>query len=176
MKKFVFSALTLLLFSQPLMAIDLPSPPAGFSWQQIPELKAAFLRPNGWFFKQEQQKGTFAYFITKESIEQGGDFNTGLTINVFRELKESAAEHGQALIEQIATKMHCVNWTQTAGPFQEFGCEAKDSESAMHYLIVANPKTNTLYLFIFESPVSDWNSAWKLGKQIMDNLAIDDDI
>jgi hypothetical protein len=46
----------------------------------------------------------------------------------------------------------------------------------VHNLTVANPKTNTLYLFIFESPVSEWDNAWKLGKQIMDDLAIDDEI
>jgi len=46
----------------------------------------------------------------------------------------------------------------------------------MHYLTVANTQTNTLYFFIFESPVADWDAAWKLGKQIMDNLALDDGI
>jgi hypothetical protein len=176
MKKFLFSAITLLVFVQPLLAIDLPNPPAGFTWQQIPELKAAFLKPNGWFFRQEEQKGTIAYFITKENIEQGSDFSTGLTVNVFRGLKESAVEHGRALIEQIAAKTNGEKWAKTVGPFQEFGCNAQDSESVLRYLTVANPKTNTLYFFIFESPVADWDTAWKLGKQIMDNLAIDDDI
>jgi hypothetical protein len=139
----------------------------------VPELKAAFLRPNGWFFRQEEQKGTQAFFITKENIEGGSDFSTGLTINVFRGLKDSAPERGRALIEQISEKMHAQTFTRTVGPFQEFVCDAKDSESVMHYLAVANPKTNTLYFFIFESPVADWDAAWKLGKPIMDNLALD---
>jgi len=42
--------------------------------------------------------------------------------------------------------------------------------------MVANPKTNTLYLFIFESPETNWDSAWKIGKQILDSLVIDDEI
>jgi hypothetical protein len=46
----------------------------------------------------------------------------------------------------------------------------------MHALTVANSKTNTLYLFMFESPVASWDTAWKLGQQIMDALAIDDEI
>jgi len=37
-------------------------------------------------------------------------------------------------------------------------------------LTVANPKTNTLYLFIFESPIAGWMKAWKIGKQILDTL------
>ncbi len=54
--------------------------------------------------------------------------------------------------------------------------EDASGTAVMQELAVANPKTNTLYLFIFESPESDWNAAWKIGKQIMDNLAIDDEI
>jgi hypothetical protein len=176
MKKLLLCVLAASVFAQPLFAIDLPVPPAGFTWQQIPELKAALLKPDGWFFKQEEKNGTIAYFITKESIEQGGDFSTGLTVNVFRGLKESAVGHGETLIEQIASQMHGEKWARTVGPFQEFGCDAKDSESVLRYLAIANPKTNTLYLFIFESPVPDWDAAWKLGKQIMDNLAIDDGV
>jgi hypothetical protein len=59
---------------QTIAAIDVPSPPPGFTWQEIPELKAAFLKPNGWFFKREEQKGTLAYFITKEDIGKNGQF------------------------------------------------------------------------------------------------------
>jgi hypothetical protein len=176
MKKLLLYVFAATVLSQPLFAIDLPTPPAGFMWQQVPELKAAFLRPDGWFFKQEEQKGTVAYFISKESIEKDGGFNTGLTVNVFRGLKEPAVGHAEAFIGQIASQMHGEKWERTVGPFQEFGCDAADSQSVMRYLAIANPKTNTLYLFIFESPVSDWDSAWKLGKQIMDNLAIDDGV
>ena len=70
--------------------------------------------------------------------------------------------------------------SKEVGPFEEFGCLFKDTDSSgtttSQALMVANPKTNTLYLFIFESPESDWDSAWKIGKQVMDALAIDDDI
>jgi hypothetical protein len=55
---------------QNIAAIDVPPPPPGFTWQEIPELKAAFLKPNGWFFKREEQKATLAYFITKEKHRQ----------------------------------------------------------------------------------------------------------
>ncbi len=56
----------------------------------------------------------------------------------------------------------------------------KDTDSSgtsiSQTLTVANPKTNTLYMFIFESPESEWDAAWKTGKQIMDTVAIDDEI
>jgi hypothetical protein len=89
------------LFAHAVPATDLPAPPPGFTWQEIPELKAALLRPKGWFFKREEVKGTLAYFITRESIENGGEFQTGLTVNVFRHKKENAVETAKYYIDQL---------------------------------------------------------------------------
>lgn len=161
-------------------ATDLPTPPAGFTWQEIPELKAAFLRPKNWFFKREESKDTLAYFITKESVENGGEFQTGLTVNVFRHKKDSALETAKYYIDQLASKKHGDKWARDMGPFKEFGCLTRDTDASgttvMQTLMVANPKTNTLYLFIFESPGTSWDSEWKIGKQITDSLVIDDEI
>ena len=172
--------LVFVLLAQLAYPSDLPSAPAGFTWQEVPELKAAFLKPSGWFFKQEEQKGTLAYFITKEDISKGGEFQTGLSINVFHLKKDPAIDHGKYMIENIARSKHGKMWTQKFGPFVEFGCQVKDTDatrsSVMHVLTVANPKTNTLYFFIFESPETDWDSAWKTGKQIMDVLVLDDEV
>lgn len=174
--------LTLLaaLFAYPGPATDLPAPPAGFAWQEIPELKAAFLRPNGWFFKREEGKGTLAYFITRESIENGGEFQTGLTVNVFLHKKDSAVESARYYVDQLTAKKHGEKWARDVGPFKEFGCLTKDTDASgttvVQTLMVANPKTNTLYLFLFESPQANWDSAWKIGKPIIDSLVIDDKI
>ena len=161
-------------------AIDLPPAPAGFVWQEVPELKAAFLKPSGWFFRQEVQQGTQAYFITKEDISKGGEFKTGLTLNVFHLRSDPAVERGKSMIENVATSKHGETWTQKFGPFIEFGCLVKDTDATgttvMNVLAVANPKTNTLYFFIFESPAADWDKAWKTGKQMMDTLALDDEV
>jgi len=180
MKKLFLLLLFTTLILQTLSAIDLAAPPAGFTWQEIPELKAAFLRPSGWFFKREEQKGTLAYFITKEDIDQNGQFLTGLTINVFHLKKDSAVERGKDLIDDLAATKHGQKWARVFGSFKEFGCDYKDTDASgttvVHNLTVANPKTNTLYLFIFESPEPEWTATWKVGKLIMDNLAIDDEI
>jgi hypothetical protein len=180
MKKLTLFAVMVTFLVQTLLAIDLPKPPSGFTWQEIPELKAAFLKPEGWFFKRETDKGTQAYFITKESINGNGRFDTGLTVNVFRLKNDSATERGKALIDKMASDHNVERWARTVGSFQEFGCLLKDTDASGTIVIlaltVANPKTNTLYLFIFESPESGWDAAWKIGKQVMDTLAIDDDV
>jgi hypothetical protein len=92
-KAFLLGLLFIALFVSAVAAIELPPAPLGFTWQEVRELKAAFLRPNGWFFKSENNKGTLAYFIRKESIENGGEFQTGLTVNVFH-LKKDPGSNG----------------------------------------------------------------------------------
>jgi hypothetical protein len=119
-------------------------------------------------------------FHYKEDLNKNDRFDTGLTVNVFSFKKDSAVDHGKALIDNMASQHHVEMWSRAFGPFQEFGCELKDTDATgtimMHALTIANPKTNKLYLFTFESPASSWDEAWKIGKQIMDSLAIDDDI
>ena len=163
-----------------VLAVDLPPAPDGFTWQEVPEIKAAVLKPQGWFFKREQQKDTLAYFITKENIDQSGEFKTGLTVNVFRKLKKSkATDQAKSMIAHLVDKYHVEPFERKAGSFYELGCELKDTDATgtivMRELAVANEKTNTLYLFVFESPEAEWNTASKVGEQIMDKLALDDE-
>jgi hypothetical protein len=180
MKKLILLSLLSVLFAQTLLAKTLPTPPAGFTWQEIPELKTALLKPDGWFYKREQQKGTLAYFITKENIDNNGRFQTGLTVNVFHLKKDSAVERGKDRIEELAAANHVNMFAQNVGPFRKFGCLTRHTDSSgtlqMVTLAVANSQTNTLYLLIFESPQQDWDAAWERGKYIVDMLTLDEEI
>jgi len=163
-----------------LFATDRPALPPGFSWQEIPEIHSTFLRPNGWFFRQETDKGTRAFFITKEDISGGGSFHTGLTINVFPHLREgSALDQGKALVDKIVAQHPRANhWNRQTGPFEVFGCLVTDTDnsgtSTVMTYVLANPKTNTLYLLIFESPELAWSENSEIGKQIMSTMSLDD--
>jgi len=180
LKKIALLAVVLLLFVQTIDAIELPKPPSGFTWQEVPELKAAFLKPDGWFFKQETKKGTLAYFITQEDLAKTNEFSTGLSLNVIHPKNDSAVERGKDMIDQMAVQHQVKSWSRQFGPFQEFGCELKDTDASgtvvMHALNIANPKTNVLYIFTFESPAANWEAAWKIGQQMMEALALDDEI
>lgn len=43
-------------------------------------------------------------------------------------------------------------------------------------LMVANPKTNTVYWVVFESPEPDWDVAWKTGETIVNSLVLNEGI
>ncbi|MBI4381207.1 MAG: hypothetical protein HY574_08450 [candidate division NC10 bacterium] len=46
----------LILVAVPGAALDLPPAPKGFSWIRLPEIKGDLLAPNGWHFKNEEEK------------------------------------------------------------------------------------------------------------------------
>ena len=161
--------------------MDLPKAPSGFAWKELPEIKAAFLVPAGWHFKREAKGNTLAYFITREKIDELGHFETGLTVNVFRRFSGGpAVSYARTFISGLAAKHSTEAIPLQTGPFEGFGCRYVNVDATgsitIHELMVANPKTNTLYLFIFESPTSQWSAAWKLGEKIINMLGIDDDI
>ena len=170
------------LLARSVLAMDLPAPPGGFDWKEVPEIKAAFLVPKGWHFKRETQADTLALFITQEDISDGGSFATGLTINVFPRSKPgSATEYAQRFIAQMAAEKHADRtWARDAGPLRTFGCLIRDRSKTdtviLHTVMAANPKTGTLYLFIFEAPERTWAAAWAKGETIMDLLAVDDEV
>jgi hypothetical protein len=73
MKKLILLSLSAVLFMQSLLAMPFPTPPAGFTWQEVPELKTAFLKPDGWFYKREEQKGILLISLPKRiSIKMAG--------------------------------------------------------------------------------------------------------
>jgi hypothetical protein len=165
--------------------LDLPVAPRGFRWQEIPEIKGAFLVPQGWYFKTESRGKTFAFFITKEQIRSGGMFKTGLSVNVVRNLSTPVQEYAQAFMEELGRTYPEAVWesfTPSADPFLAWSTTIDDPGKAagypltMYYLIIANPRTNTLYLMWFESPSSVWSQEWLQGERILENFALDDEI
>ncbi len=165
------------LFVQVLFAGDRAAAPEGFTWQEVPELKTAVLKPTGWFYKHEVTHGHPAYYITKESLDNNQEFRTGLTVFVYYK-KKWAAEYAQKVIDKYATRAHAEKWAKDVGSLKEFGVQAKhafaDGNEEDRTLMVANPKTNTVYLIVFESPESDWDAAWKMGATVVDSLVFDD--
>ena len=100
MPRKIFPLAFLLLFATALPAADPPKAPAGFAWKNVASIKAAFLLPDKWFFKEELRKDVRGIFLSKENIDQSGKFDTGLTINVFKIKKDAPARARQYIAEQ----------------------------------------------------------------------------
>ena len=168
-----------------VQAIDLQPAPRGFVWKEILNGQSALLVPKGWFFKQESKPDTEAFFVTKENIDVDGQFTTGLTLNVLKRIdKKANMPPSKWVMNQIdvmkSTKAVVRSSTNTVGPFKTFLIriisENQGERVIIHYVYAANDATGTVWLYIFESPYSQWEKAWKTGEVMLRNLALESDI
>ena len=64
---------------------DLHEIPTGFTWKIIEKTQIGFPIPDNWYNKEEKQGNTYAYFATKENIDEVKVFSTGMTINIIKD-------------------------------------------------------------------------------------------
>ncbi len=175
------------ILSQLSIALDLPTPPTGFEWVEAPEIKGAFLKPNYWHFKKHKQGEIKGYFITKENIDEKGSFTTGVTINVIPGIPEktnvSPTQFAAAFIKEASDSRKIIKtpWRHSMGPFNAFGVVLQNSDPIKgdyntHNLVISNDQTGTVYMVIYEAPVTNWETSRKTGEVILGKLFIDSDI
>jgi hypothetical protein len=175
-------ALALLLSSVSLPGVaqprELPPTPDGFHWERVDEVKAALLVPNNWHFKREKHETTLGFFATRENIDNGGEFLVGLTVNVIPDIKgQDAVQYAKTFIAGFPEgKKLLKSWDASTGPFVGGGCLVEDKTTVMHTFMIANAKTNTLYLFIFEAPKEEWDAAWRIGQEMVRCMLLDDEV
>ncbi|PJJ48643.1 hypothetical protein [Hymenobacter chitinivorans] len=159
--------------------------PMGFKWQLLPEVKAAMLLPYTWNYKAETSRDAQAYFLTRERIVAGGQFQTGMSLNVVRQMtvksKQAAAAYAQAFSASSGRKAGqqvLGQESKSQGPLRLFGVRYRVANGAAGAKIIqqwaiANTVTDTFYLLLFESPEKDWPQAWKLGEEMIKQLRLD---
>lgn len=179
----ILASLLLAAFTSVALAEDSPPAPEGYSWKKLESVKAAFLMPGGWYFKEETNGDTRAFFITQEDIDKKGEFETGLTLNVFHLKKDKAPERAVALIAEFTQSPgHELQdtWEVKSGALQGLAARFRQTEKGYPPLIkavlaIGNSRTNTLYLVIFESPESSWKAAWAKGETMLKDFLLDDE-
>lgn len=163
----------------------LAAPPTGFTWQPLPESKAAALLPDGWYYKAETRKGAATYYLTQEPIGETGEYQTGLSLQVVRkakaQTKRPAPEYAELLMmrtgfgrgQQVLEKASSSegNWRKWTVRYRDAPPDA--DARVVFQLALANAKTDTLYLLTFESPEKDWADAWELGQAMVRELVLD---
>jgi len=169
------------------LATELPPPPAGYTWVRCNDIKGAFLKPTGWFFKKAVQGDTIGYFITKEDIDQQRAFKTGLSVNVIPNIPRkrgiTATKFAASYIKAAVASREVFKepWSTTMGPFEGYGVvvinrDSHQGDFVTHNLAIANDKTGTVYLLTFESPLDQWDASWSIAKPMLKMFLIDDTI
>ena len=177
MNKIIFTLILIFSFNPSFAE---PKIPNGYAWSGTGPGETDFLKPDGWFLKIEKNKGTYAIFITKEDIAKVSQFQTGFSVNVIKNITKktgvSASNYALAFISKIVEKKQTIKnpWSINNGPFKGYATQVKDNVKIMHYMLIGNDTTDTLFLMIFEAPPSEWENAWSVGKNILNYMKLDD--
>jgi hypothetical protein len=154
----------------------------GFSWAKSGPGETDFLIPENWFLKIEQHEGTYAIFITQEDLTKVKEFQTGFTVNVIGNISKKTgvkpSQYAQAFILDSLKGKEVVQkpWGLENDKIKGFGIQVKDKIKIMHYMLLANDSTNTLFITFFESPPAEWEDAWHIGNYILNNIRVDDEV
>ncbi|MBW3565717.1 MAG: hypothetical protein KY459_13435 [Acidobacteria bacterium] len=142
-------------------------------------MKGAYLVPDGWHFKSSTKGDTLGYFASRENIDSEGAFLVGMTVNVKRHLKGKSVKKAiQEIIRGYARSGTILKFSDASqDPFVGSVLQLDDGITTMHILLVGNPETNTLYIFMFEAPTREWPKMWHdFGEVMFNQLLIDDGI
>lgn len=162
-----------------LRANSLPKAPAGYTWYECKNMKSHFLKPTGWYTKEETKVDTQACFITKEMIVPGGMFQTGLTVNAVPNIPKKTGGSASKYAEAFFTKAKQTMKTSevkiaTQGPFKVWSAALypTNNDIVIYQMVAANDTTGSIYVITFESPTDQWEEASKVGETIIMNMAM----
>lgn len=165
---------------------ELPAPPDGFKRVMICDDKMSLLQPDGWYFKKVNDKpNATGYFITKEKIEKQGLYETGLALNIATNVKKQSGKKPSEyaayyLAKQARRGKELDVFSREIGPFRNIGgrflIKDDQGELIIHFYLIANDKTGTLFIYMFEAPKDQWDEAWKIGEVMFKNLHLDDEV
>lgn len=160
----------------PAAPSDLPAPPAGYSWTRMPAVHAAFLTPKGWHVRREQKDDMLVLLMTKEELpKEGGVFETGFTVTVFRNFQGDAVLSAAKLADSFTSGAKVLDRTQhKAPPLISYGCRVSKDGRTRQLVAIANRRTNTMYALLFEAPDAEFAAAWKAGAPLFQQFLVDE--
>lgn len=177
---------TLALGGTMLHAEPPPQAPKGFSWTNCTPMKGRFLKPDGWYFLEEVKGGTIACYITKEKINPPAGFQTGVSINLIKEVQKktslSPSDYAKRYLAAIEGKYAIIKRVGSSrGPFTHFAAEFISTDGTnepirMWHILIANDRTGSLHLAVAESPANAWAQNWPTLEVVVSMLGVDDEV
>ena len=167
---------------------SLPDAPDGFDW--VLYRNCAFLKPHGWTQRSRpdvpEEKTVGSIAISPEDFSETKFFEHGFTVQVianFKKLNKIEPSKGAAAIIQTAAKLRKPDENIMATAKQnERGAllvyryrdaPAGETPIIVHKYFIADDVSDTLHIFIYESPVATWDDNWKqFGTPILQKIVV----
>ena len=158
----------------------LPPAPAGFTWFTSTNGAGTFLRPDGWFAKEETHGDTQAVFITKTSIADGGNFDIGFTVNAFEHVSrggKTPSATATSLIARLATRGRVLLTDVVKGNALDMNVvrivdTARGAAVVIHYLTIGDDAKDRVWLIFFEAPQAEWGANYPLGRAMLNAFGL----
>lgn len=158
-----------------------PQPPDGYVVKSLDAVRGTLPIPQEWHWKVQQTPQAMNYYATKEDIDLGMGFKTGMTIWVVSpRVGIEAASFGKEWAEGLVRHGTLIDSaSNSTPPFVSFAYRIRNTTSPdqipliIQHTSIANTNTRTVYLIVFESPEADWENAWAIGRTMMSGLVLD---
>lgn len=164
---------------------QLPPLPAGFDWKLYKN--AVFPKPAGWHERElKTPANSFTYATSPEDFSGNKQFEMGMSVNIFtgtQRLRGLEAKKAALMYIKIDLDTHrkediLILDQQPSGDYERTVFRYRDAPPGLkpviiHKFILANNVTDSLHVFIFESPEATWAENWaKYGTPILSRLQV----
>ncbi len=159
------------------MSHDRPSAPAGYYWHPVPEMKTSLLVPDGWSVRSAHDERVASYYFARGSLEVPTERRVALSVLAITQSshEHDASEYAMEFLASVCQGRELVNIfdEQQMSLFIGNGCFARDEGTVLYMLMIANPKTDSLYQFLFSAPDAEWDGAWPVGEKMIGSVVLD---
>jgi hypothetical protein len=165
----------------PPKARHLPAAPPGYEWYTCNNGVGTFLRPNGWFVKEETVKNINALFITKREFDPPGRFDIGLTVNQITRFSRHhplpPSLYAKVFIATATERMELIGTETVKGNFTDMHvARVRGSNhgimTIIQYIAIGVDDQDILYLLFFEAPEKAWEREVRIGGPMLDTFAL----
>lgn len=161
-------------------------PIPGYVVQNLEPLGGEILRPENWHFRRLMNDDALAFQIAKEDISNGGEFETGLTINLVKDVTKksrvSPSIYAAYFIKDKLKNAELVtrDASRRDGDFLREGILIRENKTLTEktqpfkigYTLYANDKTDLLIIMVFGTPESEWDANDEIYTIMMEQVIL----
>lgn len=158
--------------------------PKGYHWEACQLITCSFLVPDSWKFERFDNSNSQRFVITKRRHSQ--PITPRIQINVLQQAKlqtgMSAEQHMNMFIENLYKSSQVLDaWQRKNGVFLSRALTGThllnaDNSTQTFHLLIANVKTDTLYVMSFEVAPTFWDQEWAIVKLLFEQLRLDEKV
>jgi len=157
--------------------------PDGYEWTFCSNIQLRLLKPKSWYKTEETAGSTEACFITKESFEGNGQFITGLSINMVKDVELTTGLAPLEYVFNFITQLNKIYSGNGVIPikngedFEGYSTlvtinKGSDSINSI-YRALASRDSDNIYIYWYEGPEDEWDDSSLTGDMILDSILLE---